>query len=96
MCTKAKRPRELPEMRRSGGKFTRLDDDAAQKIYDSDRTNDIEMEIIALASHVACCAEGSDRPRSHMHRRVPQAATNPGSSSSGCGELATHMNKGKW
>ncbi|MGI5878220.1 MAG: rubredoxin-like domain-containing protein [Christensenellales bacterium] len=92
-------PANCPKCGAPAEKFTRLDDDAAQKIYDSDRTNDIEMEIIALASRISVlCAEGLEigldpacidafrkaRDESWVIKQRFKA------------ELATHMNKGKW
>lgn len=52
-------PVQCPKCGAPQEKFARLDDEAAGKIYASDRTNDIHMEIIALMSRIVeLCKEG--------------------------------------
>ena len=45
-------PEKCPKCGVGAEKFEELSSEAAEKIYRSDRTNDIHMEIIALASKI--------------------------------------------
>ena len=50
-------PDKCPKCGAPKEKFTQLSDESAKKIYDSDITNDIHMEIISLASQIVSLAE---------------------------------------
>ena len=90
VCPKCGAPRE---------KFELLDDEAAAKIYDSDRTNDIHMQLITLASDMAAlCEEGIDLNldpgcKSVFEKTMAEAWTIKQRCKA---ELATHMSKGKF
>lgn len=89
-CPKCGAPRE---------KFNLLTDEEAEKIFKSDRTNDIHMEIISLAGKIiALCEEGIkinlDPPCVSSFEKaknelwvIKQRAK---------AELEGHMKKGKW
>jgi len=90
VCPKCGAPKE---------KFVELSAEEADKIYKSDRTNDIHMELIALMNKVAAlCDEGiqlnldppcvsSFNQAKDMSWVIKQKAK---------AELEGHMKKGKW
>jgi len=50
---------KVPKCDASKDKFVQLSDEDANKVYMSDRTNDIHMEIVNLAARIiALCEEG--------------------------------------
>jgi hypothetical protein len=94
-----RRTANCPSAARRPRKFVRLDEAAAGKIYASDRTNDIHMEIVTLAPRIAkLCKEGlaigldpgcidvfnKAKDESWIIKQRSKA------------EMATHMEKGKW
>ena len=89
-CPKCGAPKE---------KFVELDKEAADKIYASDRTNDIHMEIIALASKIQQLAlEGIeinlDPPCVALFKNALDEAWVIKQRSKA--EIAGHVGKGKW
>ncbi len=90
VCPKCGAPKE---------KFAKLSDDDAKKIYDSDRTNDIHMEIIKLSMKVAELAKEGieinlDPPCVAAFIKAKDEAWIIKQRSKA--ELAGHMGKGKW
>ncbi len=89
-CPKCGAPKE---------KFVELDKEAADKIYASDRTNDIHMEIITLASKIQQLAlEGIeinlDPPCVALFKNALDEAWVIKQRSKA--EIAVHVGKGKW
>ena len=90
LCTKCGAPKE---------KFAELTEEEANKIYKADRTNDIHMEIVSLASRIVeLCEEGInidlDPPcvKDFINAKdeawiIKQRAK---------AEIETHMKRGKW
>jgi rubredoxin len=90
VCPKCGAPKE---------KFTQLSEEEAKKIYSSDRTNDIHMEIIGLCGKIqALCAEGIeinlDPPCVASFERAKNEAWVIKQRAKA--ELEGHMKKGKW
>ena len=90
VCPKCGAPKEM---------FTQLDEDAAKKVYSSNRTNDIHMEIIALSVKIQeLCLEGIeidlDPPCVSVFEKSLAAAWVAKQSSKA--EIAGHVGKGKW
>ncbi len=92
-------PEKCPKCGAPKEKFNALSNDDAQKIYASDRTNDIHMEIITLASKIEkLCSEGielnldppcvSDFKKAKNDSWVIKQRSKA--------ELEGHMKKGKW
>ena len=90
VCPKCGQPHE---------KFAELSSENAQKVYNSEATNDIQMEIISLLNKVINLSkEGidlnldpgcvSDFTKAKNESWVIKQRSKA--------ELATHMNKGKW
>lgn len=92
-------PERCPKCGATKDKFTLLSDEDAKKIYISDRTNDIHMELVLLAATIAdLCAEGIEldldpacvddfvKARDEAWTIKQRAKA----------ELETHMQKGKW
>lgn len=92
-------PEKCPKCGVGAEKFEELSSEAAEKIYRSDRTNDIHMEIIALADKIISLSkEGIEdnldpkclvtftkaRDEAWIIKQRSKA------------ELAGHMNLGKW
>ncbi len=80
-------------------KFTELSAEDADKIYKSDRTNDIHMEIIALAGKIdALCREGIqinlDPPCVALFEKAKDESWVIKQRSKA--EIAGHVAKGKW
>jgi len=90
VCPKCGAPKE---------KFVLLDDEAADKVIKSDRTNDIHMEIINLAAAIVELAEEGaeinlDPPcLSAFNKAIDEAWVIKQRSKA---ELAGHVAKGKW
>jgi rubredoxin len=89
-CPKCGAPKE---------KFTLLDQEAAEKIYKSDRTNDIHMELIELSGKIdALCKEGIeialDPPCVDVFKKAKDESWIIKQRSKA--EIQGHMGKGKW
>ena len=89
-CPKCGAPKE---------KFVKLTEEEAAKVFASDRTNDIHMEIAELAMKIANLArEGIeinlDPPCVALFQKAVQEAWTIKQRSKA--ELAGHMGKGKW
>ena len=92
-------PDKCPKCGAPKERFVALDEEAAKKVYDSDRTNDIHMEIINLASAIADLAKegleiGLDPGCIHDF----ECAINDSwvIKQRSKAELAIHVGKGKW
>jgi rubredoxin len=90
VCPKCGAPKE---------KFVKLSDDDAKKVYASDRTNDIHMEIIKLSMKIAELAKEGieinlDPPCVAVFTKAKDEAWVIKQRSKA--ELAGHMGKGKW
>lgn len=92
-------PERCPKCRVPKEKFVELTSEEADKIYQSDRTNDIHMEIINLADKIyrlskegininldPTCVYAFEKAKNDAWT-IKQIAK---------AELAAHMNKGKW
>lgn len=92
-------PDKCPKCGAPKDKFAELSEEAADKIYDSDRTNDIHMEIINLAAAIIDLAtEGIELDLDPacvklFHDAVEEAWVIKQRSKA---ELEGHMKKGKW
>ena len=92
-------PDKCPKCNAPKEKFVKLDEEAAKKIFDSDRTNDIHMEIINLAAAIIDLAtEGVDLDLdpgcvSAFEKAIDECWVIKQRSKA---ELEGHMNKGKW
>lgn len=89
-CPKCGSPKE---------KYEKLSEEAANKIYDSDRTNDIHSEIIVMMSAIVDLAEEGielnlDPPCVSAFKKARDEAWTIKQRSKA--ELETHMKKGKW
>lgn len=89
-CPKCGAPKE---------KFVQLSEEDAKKVYMSDRTNDIHMELVTLAGKIIeICEEGIeinlDPPCVADFKKAIDAAW--AIKQRAKAELAGHMNKGKW
>jgi len=92
-------PEKCPKCDASKDKFVQLSDEDANKVYMSDRTNDIHMEIVNLAARIiALCEEGIninlDPPCVEAFKRARNEAwviKQRIKSRNG-----SHMKKGKW
>jgi rubredoxin len=92
-------PEKCPKCGVGAEKFEELSSEAAEKIYRSDRTNDIHMEIIALASKIVAlsnegieddldpkCVAAFKQAKDEAWIIKQRSKT----------ELAGHMSLGKW
>lgn len=92
-------PEKCPKCGVGAEKFEELSSEAAEKIYRSDRTNDIHMEIIALADKIiALSKEGIEdnldpKCLATFTKAKDEAWIIKQRSKA---ELAGHMNLGKW
>jgi hypothetical protein len=92
-------PLECPKCGAPQEKFNALDDEAAKKVYDSDRTNDIHTEIINLCAAIVDLAhEGVELDLdpgcvSDFKKAIDDAWVIKQRSKA---ELAIHVGKGKW
>lgn len=92
-------PEACPKCGAPAEKFTALTDEEAQKVYASDRTNDIHMEIIKLAMKIKDLAKEGieinlDPPCVAVFEKAKHEAWVIKQRSKA--ELAGHMGKGKW
>jgi rubredoxin len=90
VCPKCGAPKEA---------FERMSEDAAKKIYDSDRTNDIHMEIVKLAMKIKDLAkEGVELNLDPGCVSVFQKAHDEAwiIKQRSKAEIETHVGKGKW
>lgn len=92
-------PDFCPKCNAPKDKFVELSSDDADKIYKSDRTNDIHMQIITLMGKVTeLCKEGIeinlDPPCVSAFEKAKNEAWVIKQRSKA--ELAGHMSKGKW
>jgi rubredoxin len=92
-------PDKCPKCGAPKEKFSELDKEASDKIYASDRTNDIHMEIIALAGRIGELAKEGveinlDPPCVKVFNNAINEAWTIKQRSKA--EIAGHMNKGKW
>lgn len=90
VCPKCGAPKE---------KFNALSDEEAQKVYASDRTNDIHMEIIKLAMKIKELAKEGieinlDPPCVALFHQAKDEAWIIKQRSKA--EIAGHMSRGKW
>ena len=95
----AEAPDKCPKCGAPKEKFEQLSSGAAEKIYASDRTNDIHMEIISLSSKIQkLCEEGIIINLDPPCVGVFEAAKNESWTikQRSKAELAGHMTKGKW
>lgn len=80
-------------------KFVKLSDEDAKKVFDSDRTNDIHMEIVELAMRIKDLAKEGidlnlDPPCVDLFQKAHKEAWVIKQRSKA--EMQSHMNKGKW
>ena len=92
-------PEKCPKCGAPAEKFNALSDEDAKKVYDSDRTNDIHMEIIQLAMKIKELAKEGieinlDPPCVALFEQAKHEAWIIKQRSKA--ELAGHMSKGKW
>lgn len=92
-------PEKCPKCGAPRDKFIELSEEEAGKIYKSDRTNDIHMELITLAGRIAeLCREGIglnlDPPCVAVFEKAKDEAWVIKQRSKA--ELEGHMKKGKW
>ena len=89
-CPKCGAPKE---------KFNELDKEASDKVYASDRTNDIHMEIVALAGKIKALAEEGikinlDPPCVKVFENARNESWTIKQRSKA--EMEGHVGKGKW
>ncbi len=92
-------PAACPKCGAPAEKFNALSEEETKKVYSSDRTNDIHMEIINLAMAINDLAEEGieinlDPPCVAAFEKAKQEAWVIKQRSKA--ELAGHMQKGKW
>ena len=92
-------PEKCPKCGAPKEKFSQLSGEEAQKVYVSDRTNDIHMEIITLAMRIEALArEGIeldlDPPCVQLFNKAKDEAWIIKQRSKA--EIAGHLSKGKW
>jgi hypothetical protein len=92
-------PAVCPKCGAPAEKFLKLSDEDAQKIYKSDRTNDIHMQIVGLASKIAELAKEGidinlDPPCVALFTKAKDEAWIIKQRSKA--EIAGHIGKGKW
>lgn len=92
-------PAACPKCGAPAEKFNALSDEDAQKVYASDRTNDIHMEIIQLAMEIERLAKEGieinlDPPCVALFGQAKDEAWVLKQRSKA--ELAGHMSRGKW
>jgi hypothetical protein len=92
-------PPKCPKCMSPKEKFAALSEEDAQKIYASDRTNDIHMEIIRLAMKIAKLAKEGieinlDPPCVALFEQARDEAWIIKQRSKA--EIAGHLGKGKW
>jgi rubredoxin len=92
-------PEKCPKCNMGKDKFVELSTEDADKIYKSDRTNDIHMEIVALADKISLlCKEGLNIKLDPNCVGVFEKAKNEAWTikQRSKAELAGHINGGKW
>ena len=80
-------------------KMVEVEGEAKDKIYNSDYTNDIHMEIISLAQSIAeLCEAGIEEDLDPMCVRIFDISKNLAwqIKQASKGELESHVKKGKW
>ena len=92
-------PEKCPKCGVGADKFEELSSEAAEKIYRSDRTNDIHMEVIALADKIISLSE--EGIKDNLDPKCLAAFTKAKDEAwiikqRSKAELAGHMNLGKW
>lgn len=92
-------PDVCPKCGADKSKFVKLTDEEAAKVYSSDRTNDIHMEIIDMCSKIVkLCEEGIninlDPPCVSTFNKAMDEAWRMKQRCKA--ELAGHVAKGKW
>lgn len=92
-------PDKCPKCGAPKEKFAQLGDEDAEKIYKSDRTNDIHMELCNLAARIyELCEEGIkinlDPPCVDLFNKAKNEAWIIKQRSKA--EVEGHMKKGKW
>jgi len=92
-------PAVCPKCGAPAEKFNQLSEEEADKVYTSDRTNDIHMEIINLAMAIVELAEEGieinlDPPCVSVFQKAKEEAWVIKQRSKA--ELAGHVGKGKW
>jgi Rubrerythrin len=92
-------PDACPKCGAPAEKFNALADEDAQKIYASDRTNDIHMELITLAMKIEALAKEGieinlDPPCVSVFEKAKNEAWVIKQRSKA--EIAGHISKGKW
>lgn len=95
----AEAPDKCPKCGAPKEKFEQLSSEVAEKIYASDRTNDIHMEIISLSSKIQkLCEEGIIINLDAGCVGAFEVAKNETWTikQRSKAELAGHMTKGKW
>lgn len=92
-------PDKCPKCGAPKDKFNALTDEEAKKVYDSDRTNDIHMEIATLAMRIEALAKEGieinlDPPCVALFNNAKDEAW---VLKQRCkAEIAGHMSRGKW
>lgn len=92
-------PGTCPKCGVPNDKFNELSSDEADKVYNSDRTNDIHMEIIELTGKIVeLCKEGIEIDLDPGCVAAFKKAINEVwvIKQRSKAELATHLSKGKW
>ncbi len=92
-------PANCPKCGATADKFAELAPEAADKVYRSDFTNSLHMELIGLAENIiSLCEEGIEDDLDPMCVRAFQEALNEAwvIKQRSKAELAGHMSKGKW
>lgn len=99
ICEGEEAPDFCPKCGAPKEKFTLLDEEATNKVLDSDRTNDIHMEIINLAGAIIDLSEeGIELDLDPACVKVFTNALDEAwvIKQRSKAELAGHMSKGKW
>ena len=92
-------PHTCPKCGAAQEKFVELSEEAANKVYQSERTNDIHMEIICLIDKiVALSKEGIDINLDPNCVTAFKKAINDGYVIKQCckAEIEGHIGRGKW
>lgn len=92
-------PDKCPKCGAPKEKFVELSDADAKKIYDSDRTNSIHMELVSLAEAIADLSEEGididlDPPCVTLFKQAKDEAWVIKQRSRA--EIVSHIGKGKW
>ncbi|MEI6603545.1 MAG: rubredoxin [Clostridia bacterium] len=92
-------PDVCPKCGATKDKFSQLSAEDAEKIFKSDRTNDIHMELITIAGRIdALCKEGIainlDPPCVSVFAKAKDESWVIKQRSKA--EIASHISKGKW